>query len=249
MTSHGLLVTAQVALSIVLLIGAALLLQSVASLHNVNPGFQPSNLLTMHVSLPTSRYDGAKQRAFWAELVRRVEALPGIRGATVAQTLPMTVRYATPLSIAELPPLKVGEKPLAQSVSIMPGYFQTLGIPLRRGRELTDKDAPGSGPIVATINESLARRFWPEFPSGPEPIGRHLLLGAAQRRGIEIVGVVADVRELGLAVDPQPVIYLPLAHRPTPTADLAVRTEGNPLLCRCRSSQVLAIDPINLCRL
>src|SRR5216683_4844872 len=133
LTTRGLLVTTQVALSIVLLIGAALLMESVARLHSVNPGFQPSNLLTMHVSLPPARYDGPKQRAFWGELVRRVEGLPGIRGAAVAQTLPMTVRYATPLSIAELPPLKIGERPLGQYVSIMPGYFQTLGTAVLRG--------------------------------------------------------------------------------------------------------------------
>jgi putative ABC transport system permease protein len=124
--------------------GAALLMLSLARLHGVNPGFQSANLLTMHISLPRARYDGPKQRAFWEELVRRVEALPGVRGAVVAQTLPMTIRYATPISIAELPPVKIGERPLGQFVSVTHGYFRTLGIQLRRGREFSDKDAPGS---------------------------------------------------------------------------------------------------------
>jgi putative ABC transport system permease protein len=243
LSTRGLLIVAQVALSIVLLIGAALLLLSLARLHGVNPGFQSTNLLTMHISLPRARYDGPKQRAFWEELVRRVEALPGVRGAVVAQTLPMTVRYATPLSIAELPPVNIGERPLGQFVSITRGYFRTLGIQLRRGREFSDKDAPGSGPMVAIIDESLARRFWPGYPGGQDPIGRHLLLGTAQQGGIEIVGIVADVRELGLAADAQPEMYFPLAHSPVPTADLAVRTQGNPLhFAKAVRSQILEID-------
>jgi putative ABC transport system permease protein len=243
LSARGLLVISQVALSIVLLIGAALLIESLARLYSVNPGFRSANLLTMHLSLPRARYDGPKQRAFWEELVRRVEGLPGVRGATVAQTLPMTVRYATPVSVAELPPVKIGERPLGQFVSIMPGYLRMLGIPLRRGREFTDEDAPGSGPIVAIINEGLARRFWPEYPVGQDPIGRHLLLGGAQQGGIEIVGIVADVRELGLALDAQPEMYFPLAQSPVPAADLAVRTQSDPLhFVNAIRSQVLAID-------
>ena len=117
---------------------------------------------------------------------------------------------------------------MGQLVSIMPGYFRTLGIPLKRGREFSDRDAPGSGPMVAIIDESLARRFWPGYPGGQDPIGHHLLLGADQEGGIEIVGIVANVRELGLAADAQPEMYFPLAHRPVPTADLAVRTQSDP---------------------
>jgi putative ABC transport system permease protein len=243
LNARGLLVIAQVALSIVLLVGASLLMETLVRLHRVDPGFQSANLLTMRVSLPRTRYDGRKQRAFWEELVRRVDALPGVRGATVAQTLPMTIHYATYLAIAELPPVKVGERPLGQYVSIMPGYFRTIGIPLRRGREFSDKDSPGGGPMVAIIDESLARRFWPGYPDGQDPVGSHLLLGGAQEGGIEIVGIVASVRENGLAADAQPEIYFPLAHRPVPDADLAVRTRSDPLgLVTAVRSQVLAID-------
>jgi predicted permease len=227
----------------VLLIGASLLIESLARLHNVDPGFQSENVLTMHVSLPGSRYDGGKRRAFWEELARRVETLPGVRSATVAQTLPMTVRNATQMAIAELPPVKVAERPLGMYGSILPGYFRTLGIPLRRGREFGENDAPGSGPMVAIIDESLARRFWPGYPGGQDPIGRHLLLGDAQQGGVEIVGIVGSVRVVGLAVDALPEIYIPMAHHPVTDADLAVRAEGDPLrLVNAVRSQVLEID-------
>ncbi len=243
LSARGLLVIVQVALSIVLLIGASLLIKSLARLHTVDPGFQSENLLTMHVSLPRTRYDGGKRRAFWEELERRVEALPGVRSATVAQTLPMTIRNATQVAIAELPPVKVAERPLGNYLSVLPGYFRTLGIPLRRGREFGNHDAPGSGPMVAIIDESLARRFWPGYPGGQDPIGRHLLLGDAQQGGVEIVGIVGSVRVVGLAVDAPPEIYIPMAHGPVTDADLAVRTDGDPLhLVNAVRNQVLQID-------
>ena len=241
-SARGLLVVAQVAMSTILLIGAALLLETVARLRRVDPGFQPANLLTMHISLPRSRYDPAKWRPFWEELVKRTEALPGVRRATVAQTLPLTVRYAVAITIAELPPVKVGERPLAQYVSIMPAYFRTLGIPLRRGREFNSGDTRGYRVI---IDESLARRFWPQYPAGEDPIGRHVVFGAPQGRDTqyEIVGIVSSVRESGLAKDAQPEIYLPMAQNPVPTADLAVKTVGDPLrLANAVRGQVLAID-------
>lgn len=241
--ARGLLVIAQIALSIVLLIGASLLIKSLARLHSVDPGFQSENLLTMHLSLPSSRYEGGKRRAFWEELERGVEALPGVRSATVAQTLPMTIRNATQMAIAELPPVKVAERPLGNYVSVLPGYFRTLGIPLRRGREFGHRETPESGPMVAIIDESLARRFWPGYPGGPDPIGSHLLLGDAQQGGIEIVGIVGSVRAVGLAVDALPEIYIPMTYHPVTDADLAVRTEGDPLrLVNAIRNQVLQID-------
>jgi predicted permease len=244
-SARGLLVIAQVAMSMILLIGAALLLETVARLRRVDPGFQQANLLTMHISLPRSRFDPGKWRPFWEELVRRTEALPGVRRATVAQTLPLTVRYAIPMAIAELPPLKIGERPLAQYVSIMPAYFRTLGIPLRRGREFNAGDTRANRRPVVIIDESLARRFWPRYPAGEDPIGRHVLFGAPQGRDnqYEIVAIAASVRESGLAKDAQPEMYLPMAQAPVPVADLAVKTEGDPLrLANAIRGQVLAID-------
>ena len=244
-STRGLLVVVQVSLSIILLIGASLLIESLVRLRSVDPGFQPAGLLTMHISLPRARYDVRKQRAFWEELVRRVEALPGVRSATAAQTLPMTTpRYAAPLAIAERPPVKIGDKPLSEYASITPGYFRTLGISLRRGREFNDQDAPGGLPQCAVVDESLVRRFWPAYPGGPNPIGSHLLLGTIPGDGIEIVGIVASVHELGLAAAAQPELFLPMAYVPVPDAELAVRTTGDPLrLAAAIRREVLQIDP------
>lgn len=214
LSARGMLVTAQVALSIVLLIGAALLIESLARVRSVNPGFQPANLLTMHIALPVGRFSPPQQRAFWEELVQRLMPLPGVRGATVTQMLPMTINYASPIAIAEFAPVSVGERPLASYLSVLPGYFHTLGIPLVRGRAFDDSDVPGRRRLVALINESFARRFWPRYPAGENPIGRHVLFGAAQQQGVEIVGIVADVHEIGLAEDTRPELYFPLAQLP-----------------------------------
>jgi putative ABC transport system permease protein len=242
LSARGILVTAQVALSIVLLIGAALLIQSLARVRSVNPGFEPANLLTMHIALPLGRFSPPQQRAFWEELVQRLLPLPGVRGATVTQTLPMTVHFGSAVAITEFAPVSVGERPLAVYSSVLPGYFHTLGIPLVQGRAFDDSDVPGRRP-VALINESFARRFWPQYPAGENPIGRHVLLGVAQQGGVEIVGIVGDVHEYGPAEDMRPELYLPLAQLPVAAADLAVRTTGDPmLLVSAVRRQVSAID-------
>jgi putative ABC transport system permease protein len=243
LSTRSLLVVGQVALSIVLLIGAGLLIQSSARLRRVNPGFQSSNLLTMQIALPPARYDtGPKRVAFFEELVRRVEALPGVRGAAAALTLPMTVRYASQMQIAEQPKVALAERPQGQLQSVTSGYFRTLGIPLRRGREFTARDIPGAPPAVI-INESLARRFWPAYPRGEDPVGRHLLIGAAQQGGHEIAGIVADVHESSLDSDTGPEMYLPLHQKPPQTAGFAVRTETDPQRSvNAIRSQVLEID-------
>ena len=157
--------------------------------------------------------------------------------------LPVTIQYASPIAIAEFAPVGVGERPLAFYSSVLPGYFHTLGIPLVRGRAFDDSDAPGCRWPVALINESFARRFWPRYPAGDNPIGHHVLLSTAQQGGVEIVGIVADVHESGLAEDTRPELYLPLAQLPVASADLAVRTTGDPMrLVSAVRRQVRAID-------
>ncbi len=234
-----LLVVGQVALSIVLLIGATLLMESLVRLYRVDPGFQPANLLTMHISLPQARYNVATRITFFEELARRVGALPGVRGAAVAQALPMTTGNASPIYVAELPPVNRNEWPVARLQGITTGYFHTLEIPLRKGREFTESD--GLGPLVAIINESLARRFWPAYPRGRDPVGQHLLIGGAT---LEIVGIVADVHDASLAAGSGPEVYAPIKHDSLQAADLAVRTTGDPLgFVNAVRAQVLAIDP------
>ena len=137
----GLLVIGQVALSVVLLIGAALLMRSVLHLRRVEVGFNPANLLTVRVSLPLARYDAdQKKTAFFEDLVSRVESLPGVHSATAAMFLPMTGYIGSPVQDAGKTPLKLNERPLATMLIVAPDYFRTLEIPLRRGRDFALQD-------------------------------------------------------------------------------------------------------------
>ena len=239
---RGLLVTGQVALSIVLLIGATLLLESLARVQRVDPGFNPANLLTMRISLSPLRYDtDQKKSAFFDELIQRVQSLPGVRSAAVTWTLPMMGWAGRPVQVADRPPMMLNERPIAIEQSINPEYFRTLEIRLLRGREFTARDIL-SAPPVLIINESMARRFWPEYPNGQDPIGQRILMGINPQPA-EIVGIVADVRQ-GLDSELRPGIYRAYAQSPQPAVSFAVRSEGDPArLIGSVRNQVLAIDP------
>jgi putative ABC transport system permease protein len=240
---RGVLVVGQVALSIVLLIGAALLIESLARVYRVNPGFQTSHLVTMNIALPPARYNtDEKKAAFYKELVDRTESLPGVRNAAVALTLPMTDTWmGVPVQLAGTPPAKLNERPIAVSQDITPEYFRTLEVALPRGRAFTEHDNARSVP-VAIVNENLARLFWPQYPSGSNPIGQHILVGSSTEP-VEIVGIAPNVRQYGRDDNPKPEVYLPCSQKPPPSAMLAVRTDGNPLsFANAIRAQVLAID-------
>jgi predicted permease len=239
-----LLSVGQVALSIVLLIGALLLMESVAHLRGIDVGFNPAKLLTMEISLPPTRYDTDQKKAlFFQRLVAQIESLPGVRAATAAMSLPMSDYAGIPVQDAAKPPLKLNERTIVKYMPILPGYFHALEIPLRRGREFAERDTKDSQ-RVAIIDENLARRFWPGYPAGQDPIGQRLLVGATNPKPAEIVGVVANVHQtLEDAAWPDSV-YVALAQGPQPFAMLAVRTTGDPLsFTRAVRAQVQALDP------
>ncbi len=241
--SRGLLVVGQMTLSIVLLIGATLLIESLARLYRVDPGFQPDRMLTMKIALPSARYDTEqKKAAFYEQLIRRAESLPGVRGAAMATNLPMTERWmGTTVEATGRPEVKLNERPIAVLLSITPRYFRTMTIALMRGRDFTAHDDADSLP-AAIINESMARIFWPEYPAGPDPIGQHILIGN-EVHPAEIVGIAADVHQTGKDMDPKPAVYLPIEQKPPGSAMLAVRTAGDPLsFVNAIRGQVLAID-------
>jgi predicted permease len=242
-SARGALVVGQVALSIVLLIGATLLMKSLADLNRSDLGFKPANVLTMKIALPPARYDADQKKAvFYDELVQRVQSLPGVLSAAVTLTLPMTGFSGTPVQRADGPPLQLNQQPIGIIQSITPAYFRTLGISLRRGREFTEHDSADAVPVTM-ISEGLAHRLWPEYPSGQDPVGQHIRIGVSPQP-VEIVGVVADIHEASASIDPRPGLYRPSAQAPPRTAMFAVRTEGDPLqLVNAVRSQVLAIDP------
>ena len=241
---RAILSAGQVALSIVLLIGATLLMESIGHLRGVNLGFNPSNLLTMRVSLPPLRYDiDQKTSAFFQELIRRIEALPGVRSATAAMTLPMMAYPGTPVQDAAKPPLKLNERPIAKIFPVTPEHFRTLEIPLRRGREFNERDTKTAQRVVI-INESLARHFWPGYPAGLDPVGQSLLVGGVNLKPAEIVGIIADVRQNVEGIGWPDSVYQPFAQNPQPSATLAIRTTGDPLsFTRAVREQVQALDP------
>jgi predicted permease len=241
---RGLLLVGQVALSIVLLIGAALLIKSVSNLRGIDIGFNPSHLLTMQVPLPPLRYDTNQKRAsFFEELVGRVGSLPGVRGAAAAMFLPMMGYAGTPVQDAAKPTLPLNQRLIATIWTTTPGYFRTLGIPLRRGRDFTQRDT-ADAQRVAIIDEVLARRFWPAYPNGPDPIGQRLLIGGVNKKPAEIVGIVAHVHEALENGNWPESVYVSLAQNAPPFAMLAVRTPGDPLLfTKTVRDQVRALDP------
>ena len=233
----------QIALSIMLLISAALLMESIGHLRSVNVGFNPANLLTMQISLPPLRYDtDQKTSAFFQELIGRIEALPGVRGATAALTLPMMAYPGTPVQDAAKPRLKLNERPIAKIFPVTPEYFRTLEIPLRRGREFNERDTKAAQRVVI-INESLARHFWPGYPAGLDPVGQSLLVGGVNLKPAEIVGIIADVRQNVEGIGWPDSVYEPFAQNSQPAAALAIRTKGDPLsFTRAVRDQVQMLD-------
>ena len=241
---RGLLVIGQIAVSMTLLIGAALLLESFARLLAVDPGFQPENLLTLKIALPPARYDTDRKRAqFFDDVVQRVRAVPGVLGAAAAISIPGTNWLRTNVQLPGEPE-SPGEQKFAVLQSVTSDYFRALGMRLRGGRVFTSRDNAPGAPAVTVINESLARLIWPAYPDGVNPIGGHLFEGADKFAGLlEVIGVVADVHEGGLAFETIPEFYVPTVVHPPQLAFLAVRTASDPRrLAAAIRRQVLAVD-------
>jgi predicted permease len=223
--TRGALIVAEVALSLVLLVGAALTLESLGALRRVDPGCDPHGVLTLVLGLPQQKYPEPRQQsAFFDRVLTRLRALPGVQAAATVDWLPLTERGLTePVAIAGRPGV-LAEQPEAAVRLISPGYLRTLRIALRRGRDFTAADALDR-PAVVLISESMARRFWP----GKDPLGQRLILGLAPHVSREVVGVVADVKVDGLRVAaPVPTVYQPLAQRPWLATTIVVRTRTRP---------------------
>jgi putative ABC transport system permease protein len=239
LNSRSLLVAGQVALSTVLLIGAALLIESLARVYRVDPGFQASNVLTMSIALSPTRYNtDQKEAAFYDSLLERIRALPGVKSAATTTALPMT---PYPMAQVQVVGREAEKHPLAMILSVSPQYFQVMNIPLRRGREFSAHDDFQALP-AAIISESMAHRFWPQYPGGPDPIGQHILIGS-HSKPTEIVGIAADTREYKLTMEPGLGVYLSSSQQPAQSVSLAIRTENDPLLfVNAVRNQILELD-------
>ena len=220
------LVVGEIALALVLVTGAALLLRSFERILAVDPGFARTDVLAMSLELPTPFIDPDYPRtvAFFEDLVERVGALPGVAKAAAAYNDPVNPGWETSFRIEGRPEPPPGEVPEANLRPVTPGYFETVGIPLRRGRFVDERDHLNSAGAVV-INEAFARAHFP----GEDPLGQRLRRSAwwdTNPEVSEIVGIVGDVRFAGLDVPPEPAMYFPHAHQPLHSMTLLVRPDG-----------------------
>jgi predicted permease len=233
------LLVAEVSLSLVLLIAAGLLFTSFARLQRVETGFNPDSVFTAQLVLPAERYDRDRLVAFYERLYRGLASLSGATSAALTDRVPLTGGQApAPVAVVgrSLPPMS--ERAQANRHLVSPKYFQTLGIPIRAGRDFDERDS-ASVPHVVIVNETFARRHFP----GEDPIGRTLITGMAQRPS-QIIGVVADIRSSGLNAPPDPDYFLPALQRPEAFTNILVRTNATPAAMTPIVREALrAVDP------
>ncbi len=211
------LIAAEVALSVVLLVGAGLLLRSFARLERVDPGFDPRSVLTARVALPAAGYPtNPAIRGFFRGAVERVRALPGVEDAAIVRVLPMTVVMGDWSFQIEGRAAAGAAEAAGDWQVVSPSYFRVMRIALRAGR-LLDDDDDDRAPGVVLVNEALAKRAWPDG----SPVGQRIRMGGGDSEWRTVVGVVADVRHRGLDADPRPELYLP--HAQWTTGGSAVR--------------------------
>jgi putative ABC transport system permease protein len=246
------LVVVEVALAVVLLVGASLLVRSFWRLQQVDPGFEPANVLTARLWLPqpndpdlgrySNRQTGHQARlATYEEILRRARTLPGVTAAAAADALPLDGSRSSIVFTAEG---TEGDDrstvPTAQYTSASAGYFEVMGIRLLRGRTFTDQDGAQAAPVIV-VSESIARRSWP----GQDPIGKRLHTGGPQAKNpwMTVVGVVDEMRTRRLEEEPRPTIYRPLTQRSGLALSLALKTGTDPAQLRAPLAAVVrAVD-------
>jgi putative ABC transport system permease protein len=240
------LVAAEIALTVVLLAGAGLLLRSYVEVLAVDPGFEAQGLLVAETVLPEARYSNAPDRdAFYQRVLENVRALPGVESAGYTSYAPLMFIGGRSLVLVEGRPRPEPSefvRNIATNRSASPGYLETLGVPLVSGRFLDERDTRSAAP-VAVINEAMARRYWPD----EDPLGKRFSIGASDLTPMTVVGVVGDVRQMGLAVPSDAELFMPLDQAANPfmwPRDIVVRTSGDPLaLAPALRRAVWAVDP------
>ena len=218
------LIVVEVALALVLLVGAGLMTRSFAQLMRVAPGFEPSNLLAVQVYLPQTKYkDAASRMRFYKEALGRIDGLPGVRSAAAVSALPMYpvgIDFALPFTIEGKAAPTNGEEPRADIRIATPRYFETMKIPMVKGRSIDERDLPGR-PGAMVINETMARRYFP----GEDPIGRVV---KNPHGTAEVVGISGDVKHYGLDGGPRAELFMPAWQQPLNGMAFVVRTASDP---------------------
>lgn len=240
--TRNVLVVSEVALSTTLLIAAGLLIQSLYQLHQERLGFTPHGLITFQTPLAPERREGAERWRFTQAMLKRLQARPDVRGVAAINVLPLTGQGNLPAQRDGHPEQSIGGMEIR---SVTPAYFELMGIPVRRGRSFTDDDRESSLP-VAVVNESVARRWWPQG----EAIGDRILIGRFQGHEFltdpprEVIGIVADTKTAVLQEPPRPTVFIPMPQGlPAPNLAWIVRTEGSPGLAEELRRLVADTDP------
>ena len=204
---RSVLIVSEIALSLVLLVAAGLLLRSFSQLRGVNPGFDANQVLAVRLSLPAARYsNGASVKTFYDKIAPRIVSLPGVEGVSAASALPLSGMIArTTFNISGRPALSSNETPFAQHRWVGPGYFETMKIPIVRGRDISDRDNEHS-PGAIIIDQALQRHYF----GGQDPLGAHVLINMGDKNPpseYEVVGIVEDVKHMGLTDESVPTLY------------------------------------------
>ncbi|HEV2314197.1 MAG TPA: ABC transporter permease [Candidatus Acidoferrales bacterium] len=243
-SSQNLLVVAQVALSMILLIGSGLLIRSFLHLMNVNPGFDPRNVLTMRINLSPSKYGtNAQMVSFYNEVLRQMQSLPGVRAAAISSALPPTPTRFAPILAEGQPVVPLPQRPGVNIETISPDYAKVLRVPLERGREFTAEDNQTT-PTVTMVNQAFVRRYWPD----ENPIGEHIWLGTIATP-VEVVGVFGDEKNNGISREPAPEMLLPFPNLPWSHLRLSLRSAGGDPMAlvpavRQRLARIDSVQPI-----
>jgi len=235
--TRRLLVVCEVALSVVLLMGASVMLRTLVALRNVDAGFDPENVLTLSVGLPSARYaTPAQKTAFFDTALERLGALPGVSAAGAIDSLPLTGGSVQPIVLEGRPELLPRDQPTVQVRSITTGYLRTMGIPVLQGRDVLPRDID-----VLLVSRGAAKLLWAD----EDPIGRRITLPLESRTLLrQVVGIVADVKQDSLSEDPLPTVYLYTRERANSFLNLVVRTAvPAPSLSTAATGVIRSIDP------
>lgn len=233
------LVISEVALSLVLLIGAGLMMKSFQRLQATALGFNPQGIYVMGVALPEKKYsEDQQQAAFFTTLLEKITAMPGVHSVGASQVLPFAGDYILAFDIKGRPPAAAGQGTSANYYAVSPDYFKAMGIPLVKGRYFTDRDSAKTG-RVAIINETMAKRYFPD----EEPIGKQINISNGPDSYREIVGIVGDVKHYGLDTPPPAQMYEPYLQQPFAAMTLVIRTApGSTISSEALRKEVLSID-------
>jgi putative ABC transport system permease protein len=237
---RNVLVVVELAIAVILLVGAGLLMQSLWRLQKVNSGLQPENVLTFNVVLPEVKYNSDKQAQFFIDLKQRLESTPGVQSASAILPLPLSGdRFSISFEI-EGRPLPPKDHPSADFFAAGVGYFKTMGIPILKGRDFEDRDKHGSTPVII-ITDAFARQYFPN----EDPIGKRIkpVIGTYEDEDNpmrEVIGVVGDIRNRSLNTEPKPAYYVPQTQVPFSQLVAVVKTTGEPHSLVSAATKVVA---------